>query len=427
MRVLLAVDKFKGTLTSAEVSQTLAAALTSAGHDTVTVPLADGGDGTVACAVASGFEAHSATVTGPLGKPVEATWASTTRPDGTRIAVIELAQASGIALIEPSRDTAIKATTYGTGELIRAALDAGCAEIVLGVGGSATTDGGLGMLRALGVAHSEWVPGAGTAASNDSAAGTDSAADTGSVTNAAGGARFSVDTSGLDPRVRETTFVLANDVENPLTGPNGAAAVYGPQKGASPEDVNALDAALDALASAVDPDGQCRNQPGAGAAGGTGFAAMAVLGAQQHSGADYLMELTGFSEALAGAEVLVTGEGKFDSQTLQGKGPGAAIQAANASGLPVWVVCGASEFPTGQPLKLNVPEQPVGTSGTAQTNPQNDEAGDKPGSGQRGAEPGGYDIAGVMALTDYTSTDNALANPLPHLEKLAADLAAVLG
>lgn len=377
MRILLACDKFKGTLTSPEVHARLAPALTEAGHTVDSVPIADGGDGTVDTAVAAGFTRHTAEVTGPLGSPVTAAWAETA---GT--AVIEMAQASGLALVAadsgsgsdsgsaPSADSALHATSAGTGELIAAALDAGCTEIVLGVGGSATTDGGAGMLAALGVrlldASGAAIPPGGT-----------------------GLERLArVDTTGLHPRLREGTahVLLASDVENPLTGPRGAAAVYGPQKGAGPAEVERLDRALERFAAHV-PDGvHHAARTGAGAAGGMGFGAFAVLGAASVPGADYVLDLAGFGRALGTAEVVVTGEGRFDEQTLSGKGPGAVIAAAREAGLPVHVVCGSSEIPAGQAGELG--------------------------------------LAGIHCLTDLAALADCLADPGPVLERLAAELLA---
>lgn len=337
MHILLACDKFKGTLTSAQVADALTPPLRTAGHTVASVPIADGGDGTVAAALAAGFAARTATVTGPLGHPVEAQWAQQ-----GRTALVELAEASGIALVDPSRDTALNAGTHGTGELIREALDAGCTRIVLAVGGSSSTDGGAGMLTALGAQFL-----------ND--------ADQPVPPGGLGLLEIDhVDVTGLDPRLRDAEVVLASDVDNPLLGDLGAAAVYGPQKGAQPAEVALLDRALahlsDRLAGSPSvtatsgplPEGasvaDLALTPGAGAAGGTGFGALVGLGAQVRPGADYIMEIVGFADALAAADVVVTGEGRFDQQTLYGKGPGEVIDRAQQSDLPVWVVCGAAEL-----------------------------------------------------------------------------------
>ncbi|MEU5420930.1 glycerate kinase, partial [Streptomyces sp. NPDC020667] len=235
-RVLIAADKFKGSLTAVEVAAHVAAGLRRAapGVRTEALPVADGGDGTVDAAVAAGFERRTERVTGPLGEPVTAAYAL--RGD---TAVVEMAEASGLRHLPRGRYAPLTAGTYGTGELLRAALDAGAATVVLGVGGSASTDGGAGMLSALGARFTD-------------AHGTPLAPGGGPLARLA-----AADLSGLDPRLARTRFVLASDVDNPLTGPKGAAAVYGPQKGASPDDVAALDAALAryarVLAEAVGP------------------------------------------------------------------------------------------------------------------------------------------------------------------------------
>ncbi|MGO1440773.1 MAG: glycerate kinase [Brevibacterium yomogidense] len=329
MHILLACDKFKGTLTSAQVAAELTPPLTAAGHTVASVPIADGGDGTVAAALAAGFEQRTATVAGPLGHPVEATWAQS-----GRTAIVELAEASGIALVSPTRDTALNAGTHGTGEVVAAALDAGCSKIVLAVGGSSSTDGGAGMLAALGAQFL-----------NDSGQSV--------PTGGLGLLEVAqVDLTGLDDRLRDVEVVLASDVDNPLLGETGAAAVYGPQKGASDTEVALLDRALthlrDRFADAGGADAEAIARialtPGAGAAGGTGFGALAGLGAQVRPGADYIMELVGFEDAFSSAELVVTGEGRFDVQTLSGKGPGAVIDRGREAGVPVWVVCGAAEI-----------------------------------------------------------------------------------
>ncbi|WP_156913937.1 glycerate kinase [Brevibacterium album] len=373
MRILLACDKFKGTLTSAQVAEALAAPLEAAGHTTASVPVADGGDGTVAAALAAGFSPRTSTVTGPLGDPVRAQWAVQ-----GETAIIELAEASGIALLSPTRSTAFAADTRGTGELVSAALDAGCTRIVLGVGGSSSTDGGAGMLTALGARL------------------LDSAGDPVAPGAAGLAALASADLSGLDARLDAAEVVLASDVDNPLLGPRGAAAVYGPQKGAEPEDVTRLDAALAHLLSVLGqaPGADARaiaeaaETPGAGAAGGTGFGALAGLGARLRPGAEYIMELVGFDAELVRAAAVVTGEGRFDRQTLSGKGPGEVIARAQERGLPVWVVCGASEL----------------------------EAADLRGTG----------VSGVVEMREFAPVETCLAEPERVLAEAASALAARL-
>ncbi|WP_349826913.1 glycerate kinase [Brevibacterium litoralis] len=374
MRVLLACDKFKGTLTAAEVTDVLSRPLVGRGHETLSLPIADGGDGTVAAALARGYTPHTLTVTDPLGEPVEATWAS---HDDT--AVIEMAQASGLALLPdgPDATTALTATTRGTGEMIKAALDTGCSRIVLGIGGSATTDGGAGMLAALGVklldANGAPVP--------DGGVGLEQLVE--------------VEMCDLDPRIESghADFTLASDVMNPLLGEDGAAAVYGPQKGAGPAEVARLDAALAHYASLVPGGGVHLRHSGAGAAGGVGFAALAVLGCEgcadeSASGADYVLDLLGFDAALASAEVVVTGEGRFDSQSLNGKGPGRVVEKARERGLPVLVVAGSSEFPADAAADLG--------------------------------------LAGLVTMDSHAPVEECLTRPAEVLTKAAEDLAALV-
>jgi glycerate kinase len=268
-------------------------------------PIADGGEGTVDMVLAHGFRAVSFEVTGPAGEPVTARYALR-----EQTAVIEMAAAAGLGLLPqgPDDDTARTATTYGVGQLLRDALDRGARRIVLGIGGSATTDGGRGMAEALGVRLD--------------------------------GDRL--DLSGLDPRLAETSVVVASDVDNPLIGPSGAAAVYGPQKGAGPATVALLDRALgqwaDLVAAATGRD--LRELPGAGAAGGLGFGAAALLGAELRSGIDLLLELSGFAEAATGADLVVVGEGSLDEQSLRGKGPVGVAAVAARAGTPVVAVAG---------------------------------------------------------------------------------------
>ncbi|TSB32124.1 glycerate kinase [Streptomyces benahoarensis] len=323
--MLIAADKFKGSLTAVEVAAHVTAGLRRAvpGLDVTAVPVADGGDGTVAAALAAGFTRHEARVTGPTGTPVTATFAL--RGDGT--AVVEMAEASGLQHLPPGVFAPLTATTYGTGELLRAALDAGATSIVFGVGGSATTDGGAGMLAALGARLLD--------------------AD-GAPVGPGGGALRSLataDLSGLDPRLATTDLVLAGDVDNPLTGPKGAPAVYGPQKGASEADVAELDTALAHYAAVLERTlgaraADCALAPGAGAAGGIGYGALVGLGATFRPGIDVMLEVLGFAPALAGATFVITGEGSLDEQTLHGKAPAGVAAAARAAGLDVAAVCG---------------------------------------------------------------------------------------
>jgi glycerate 2-kinase len=317
--VVLAPDKFKGSLTAGEVAGALARGLRRA-LPSVRVrehPIADGGEGTVEMVLAHGFAPVSREVRGPLGGPVTATYAL--RGD---TAVVEMAAAAGLDLLPAAPDdvTARTATTHGVGELIADALDRGARRIVLAVGGSATTDGGAGMVTALGARPLPPAPpgGAGLPAVER------------------------LDLAGLDPRLAGTTVLVACDVDNPLTGEHGAAAVYGPQKGAGPDTVVQLDRALahwaDVVAAATGRD--LRHLPGAGAAGGLGFGAAAVLGAQVVSGAEYLLGLSDLAGAVAGADLVVVGEGSLDEQSLHGKGPIGVAAVAARAGVPVVAVAG---------------------------------------------------------------------------------------
>jgi glycerate 2-kinase len=321
MRIVVAPDKFKGSLPAAGVAAAVAAGLRSAAGDAeiVMLPVADGGDGTVDAAVAAGFERVPVTAAGPLGDPVRASYARR-----GEVAVVEMAGVCGLARLPDGRPAPLTASSFGVGEVLRVAVEAGARQVVLGVGGSASTDGGAGLLQALGArvldVHGDPVRPGG--------AGLDEVA--------------ALDLTALDPAWRDVAVVLAADVDNPLTGPEGAAAVYGPQKGASPDEVARLDAGLrrwaDAVAAAV---GQDRSHvPGAGAAGGVGFAALAVLGARMRPGIDVVLELTGLESLLAGADLVITGEGSLDAQSLAGKAPVGVARAAARHGVRVVAVAG---------------------------------------------------------------------------------------
>ncbi|AGS72753.1 glycerate kinase [Streptomyces collinus] len=322
-RVLVAADKFKGSLTAVQVAERVTAGLRRIvpGLQVAALPVADGGDGTVDAAVAAGFERREVRVAGPLGDEVTAAFALR---DGT--AVVEMAEASGLGRLPAGVFAPLTSSTYGSGELLRAALDAGARTIVFGVGGSATTDGGAGMLAALGARFldedGEPVPPGGGGLAELARA----------------------DLSGLDPRLSSVELVLASDVDNPLTGPKGAPAVYGPQKGASPADVAALDAALAHFAKVLEAEAGPRAAehaaaPGAGAAGGIGYGAL-LLGARFRPGIEVMLDVLGFGPALERADVVVTGEGSLDEQTLHGKAPAGVAAAARAAGRTVVAVCG---------------------------------------------------------------------------------------
>ena len=318
-RLLLAPDKFKGSLTAAEVVAALSRGITATAPDAeiTACPIADGGDGTVDAALAAGATAQPATVTGPTGEPRETVWAL----EGTT-AVLELADAVGLKALPGEQLAPRSASSYGLGELIRNAVRAGAREIVVGLGGSASTDAGAGLLQALGARLL-------TADGEDIAPGL-----------AGLEALASVDLAPALAALEGASLTAANDVANPLLGADGAAAVYGPQKGLGPEAVTAADRTLAAAAALLDPSGATARAEGAGAAGGVGYALL-LLGATQRSGADVVLELAGFDARLAAADLVVTGEGKLDVQTLQGKGPAEVARRAAAAGLPVLAVAGA--------------------------------------------------------------------------------------
>ncbi|OIJ67893.1 glycerate kinase [Streptomyces mangrovisoli] len=326
--MLIAADKFKGSLTAAQVAERVTAGLRRTVPDltVASLPVADGGDGTVDAAVAAGFERHEVRVAGPLGHEVTAAFALR---DGT--AVVEMAEASGLQRLPRGVFAPLTASTYGSGELLRAALDAGARTVVFGVGGSATTDGGAGMLSALGARFLD--------------------ADGEPVPPGGGGlaALASADLSGLDARLGAVDLVLASDVDNPLTGPTGAPAVYGPQKGASPDDVAELDAALSHYVKVLEAAlgasaAEHAAAPGAGAAGGIGYGAL-LLGARFRPGIEVMLDVLGFAPALERADLVITGEGSLDEQTLHGKAPAGVAAVARAAGKEVVAVCGRLALP----------------------------------------------------------------------------------
>jgi glycerate 2-kinase len=318
LRIVVAPDSFKGSLTSVEVARALADGwLRARPHDEPRLaPLADGGEGTlVAIEAAGGWAWRTAAAHDPIGRAIEAPWLVSA--DGRR-AVVELAAASGLSRVGPEERNAVNASTFGTGEILRAVLDAGIRRIDLGVGGSATTDGGLGILAALGLTMTVEP-------------------------------ELAVHLDDVDPRLAEVDLRIASDVTNPLLGPTGAAAVYGPQKGASPVDVTNLDAALGRWAAALEgaTGRHERETPGAGAAGGTVFG-LACLRDRFRSfailpGIDLLMEATGFAEKLVGADLVVTGEGRVDAQTAFGKTALGVARRAQAAGVPCVAVGGGVE------------------------------------------------------------------------------------
>jgi len=325
MRVVVAPDKFKGSVTARQVADALAAGLRRGRPDldVEKIPVADGGYGTVAAALAAGFAPRHVRIEGPVGRPVDTTFALRA---GT--AVVELADVAGLRRLPAERGARalapLTASTYGAGQVIAAALDAGASTIVLGLGGSATTDGGAGMVQALGGRLTD-------ARGRELARG-----------GAALRGLAAIDLAGLDNRIARARLLVASDVDNPLLGPAGAATVFGPQKGASPEDVALLERAMSRWAAlTVTATGrELSAAPGAGAAGGAGFGAMAYLGARLVPGADLVLDLIGFDAALTGAGLVITGEGSLDDQSLGGKAPVGVARAAARHGVPVIAVAG---------------------------------------------------------------------------------------
>jgi glycerate kinase len=324
MRIVVAPDSFKGSLSALGVAEAMERGVHAvfAGAEVVKVPIADGGEGTVAALVAAtGGRLEQCEVPGPLGGPVTATWG--VLGDG-RTAVIEMAAASGLPLVPRHlRDPRIT-TTAGTGRLLKAALDAGLRKIVIGIGGSATNDGGTGMAAELGARF----------------------LDAQGHPLAPGGAALAhlarIDLAALDPRLAQTEILVACDVDNPLTGPRGASAVYGPQKGATPEMVQELDRALGVLAQvATRTTGrEVAEQPGAGAAGGLGAGLLWFSPAQLRPGVEIVLAATGFEAKVADADLVITGEGRTDAQTAMGKAPVGVAAVAKRHAVPVVCLAG---------------------------------------------------------------------------------------
>jgi glycerate 2-kinase len=329
MRVLIAPDKFRGTLTAAQAAHAVASGWRRArpGDTIVEVPMADGGEGTLDALVeALDGARHPARVHGPLGDPVDAEYGIVSGPSGVT-AVVEMARASGLALIGEARRDPTRTSSVGTGELIRAALGHGPTEIIVCIGGSATNDGGAGLGQALGVRLLS-APGGEIGPGGESLLDLDR-----------------IDVSGLEPAVTRTRFLVACDVDNPLTGPRGASVVYGPQKGATSADVLLLDRALGHMAAVIyrDLGLDVRDLPGGGAAGGLGAGMVAFLGAHLRPGVDVVMDAVGLDRRLAVADLVVTGEGAVDRQSIHGKVPDGVIGAARGAEVPAIVLCGRAE------------------------------------------------------------------------------------
>jgi glycerate kinase len=326
MKIVVAPQAFKGSLEATEVARAIArgARRVFPQAHVVLLPVADGGEGTVRALVeASGGRTVTTRVMGPLERMVNASWGLL---GNEQTAVIEMAAASGLPLLRREERNPLRTTTYGTGELICHALDYGVRHLIVGIGGSATNDGGAGMAQALGARFLD--------------------ADGRDLPLGGGALRYldRIDVSGLDPRLRALTVNVACDVNNPLTGPDGASHVYGPQKGADAAMVRELDAALERFAEVVRRDLgiDVRDIPGAGAAGGLGAGLIAFLGARLCSGVDIVFRAIGLEQKLQGADLVITGEGRMDSQDLYGKAPMAVVERARALGIPTVAVVGST-------------------------------------------------------------------------------------
>ena len=324
MKIVIAPDSFKDSLSAQAVADAIALGLADVWPDAqlIKCPMADGGEGTIESVLAAcSGQLRRASVRGPLGAAVDAAWGWL--PE-SHTAIIEMAEASGLQLVPPVQRDACVSTTFGTGELIRQAMDAGAQRVILAIGGSATNDGGAGAMQALGVklrdAQDQELPPGGLALAQ----------------------LARIDLSELDPRLAQVRFDIAADVDNPLCGRHGASAIFGPQKGATPQQVEQLDSALGHFAQhcagALGKD--VRNEPGSGAAGGLGFAAKAFLGAQFRAGVEVVADLVGLAEAVKEADLVITGEGRFDAQTLRGKTPFGVARIARQQRVPVIVLAG---------------------------------------------------------------------------------------
>jgi len=328
MKIILAPDSFKESLSAREAAEAMKAGVLRAAPNaqTVLLPLADGGEGTVdALVAATGGRVVEREVADPLGRPVKARFGLL---GDAETAVVEMAAASGLALVEPEKRDIMRSSTYGTGELIRACLDEGARKIIVGIGGSATTDAGCGMARALGAKLLD--------ADGNELAG-----------NGEDLARLAhIDMSAIDARLKETDVLVACDVTNPLYGPQGAAHTYGPQKGATGEQVKLLDAGLANFAGIVAKDLKIDTAqlPGAGAAGGLGAGLVAFTGAKLASGVDLVLDAAGFDEKIKDADLIITGEGKIDATTPNGKTIAGVVRAAKGKGAKIVALAGTIDL-----------------------------------------------------------------------------------
>ncbi|WP_087016560.1 glycerate kinase [Thaumasiovibrio subtropicus] len=325
MKIVIAPDSYKESLTAMQVADAMEAGFRHVFPDAeyLKLPMADGGEGTVQSLVdASGGEIIHCEVTGPLGNKVEAFYGLMGEGE---TAVIEMAAASGIHLVTPEQRNPLITTTFGTGELIKAALDRGVKHIIVGIGGSATNDGGIGMAQALGVSFTD--------------------ADGNALGHGGGelGRLAKIDMSQIDPRLASVRLEVACDVDNPLCGDKGASAVFGPQKGATPDMVATLDANLAHYAEVINAqlERDIANSPGAGAAGGLGAALLGLLDASLRPGIDIVMDAVALDKQVQGADLVLTGEGRMDSQTVHGKTPIGVARTAKQHQIPVVGIAGS--------------------------------------------------------------------------------------
>jgi glycerate kinase len=320
-RVVLASDKFKGSLSATEVAEALAAGMRNVlpQLETLMLPVADGGDGTVAAAVSAGYDKIIVDAVGPTDQPVSAPYAL----NGDR-AVVELAAIVGLSALPGGRLDPLGSSTYGLGLVIADAIRHGAGTIVLGLGGSASTDGGAGMVQALGARLLD-------ASGHDLPPGGAALVDLARI-----------DLAVLRATIGSVKIIIASDVDNPLLGPNGAAAVFGPQKGAGPQEVETLERGLRQWSQLVSEATGRKDteRPGAGAAGGTGYAALALFNAEIRPGIELILDLINFDAHVMGANLVVTGEGSLDEQSLAGKAPIGVARAAARAGVPVVAVAG---------------------------------------------------------------------------------------
>lgn len=328
MKVIVAPDSFKGSLTSIQAACAMEKGIKKAAQnykenvEIIKVPMADGGEGTVEAVISAvGGKIISTKAIDPLGREINSFFGIL--PDNT--AIIEMAAASGLNLLKPGEGNPMKTTSYGTGQIIKAALDIGCTKIILGIGGSATNDGGVGMCQALGIKFLD---------------------NKGEEIGFGGGQLNkieSIDVTGIDPRIANITLTIASDVQNVLTGKTGASAVYGPQKGATQEMIEILDNNLLHFAQIIKRDIgiDILNIPGSGAAGGLGGALMAFFNSKFRSGIEVIIELTKFEEKIKDATLIITGEGSTDYQTLYGKVPFGIAKVASKYKIPVICISGA--------------------------------------------------------------------------------------